>query len=163
MNHTSDDDDSDNKYIIPKTMNYKQSVIINYAIKIANKSMLTYQHAAVIVNNRGEILGEGYNKVVYTKKNYYSIHAECACIKDSIRKNKNKLKMYNLTLYIIRISYLNNNCYLRQSKPCENCKKVINEYAQKYNLKTIYYSMDEFIDSSIIYNTIIKYDSKFDY
>ena len=143
--------------INPKNMNYRQSEIINYAIKIANKSTMTHQHAAVIVNNRGEVLGEGFNKLNSNLTNIFSIHAECACIKNSIKKNKNKLEMYDLTLYVIRISYINDFCYLRQSKPCENCKKVIDKYAQKYKLRTIYYSIDEFKADNIIYKSKFNY------
>ena len=143
MNNKESNEITNYNYVIPKSMNYKQSEIINYAIKI--------------VNNRGQILGEGINKPHNNFKDYYSIHAECACIKDSIKKNKNKLEMYDLSLYVIRISYINNNYYLRQSKPCENCKKVINKYAQKYKLKTIYYSIDEFIHNNIIYKSKFNY------
>ena len=157
MNNKESNEITNYNYVIPKSMNYKQSEIINYAIKIASKSIMTHQHAAVIVNNRGQILGEGINKPHNNFKDYYSIHAECACIKDSIKKNKNKLEMYDLSLYVIRISYINNNYYLRQSKPCENCKKVINKYAQKYKLKTIYYSIDEFIHNNIIYKSKFNY------
>jgi hypothetical protein len=139
--------------INPKNMTYKQSEIINYAIKIANKSTMTHQHAAIIVNNRGEVLGEGFNKPNNNLTNIYSIHAECACIKNSIKKNKHKLGMYDLTLYVIRISYINNFCYLRFSKPCANCIKVIDKYAQKYKLRTIYYSIDEFELDNIIYKS----------
>lgn len=149
---------NNNENIKYKNMDFKQSEIINYAIKVANKSTMTHQHAAVIVNNRGDILGEGFNKPNNNLTNIYSIHAECACIKNSIKKNKNKLEMYDLTLYVIRISYINNKSYLRLSKPCDNCKKVIDKYAQKYKLKTIYYSIDEFTDNEIIYKNRFNYN-----
>ena len=141
-----------------KTMNIKQSEIINYAIKIAHKSTMTQQHAAVLVNNKGEILGEGFNKPYDNFSNIFSLHAECACINNSIKKNKSRLCLYDLTLYVIRISYINNSCYLRQSKPCENCKKIIEKYAQKYKLRTVYYSIDELTPEGLVYqNNKFKY------
>ena len=146
----------DNMYKIPKYMSHRQTYLIEYAKQIAKKSVMNHKHSAILVS-RNKILGEGYNKPFNRKpfitnfsththslSNCYSIHAENACIKDAIKKNKNKLELYNLELYVIRISNINNNYYLKNSKPCENCKKLIENYTKKYKINKIYYSLDEF-------------------
>lgn len=135
---------------IPKSMTDKQENIINYAINLANKSPMTHKHAAVLIN-KNKIIGEGYNKSFSYLVNSFSIHAEVMCIKNALKKYKN-LNLLNLELYVIRISYQNNICYLRQSKPCQNCSNTI----INYNIKTVYYT----IDNSIIN---VEYKNKFNY
>ena len=156
----------ENIYKIPKHITPKQNYLIEYAKQIAIKSVMNYKHGAILVS-RNKILGEGYNKL-YNRKplisnsdtytinlsNCYSIHAENACLKDAIKKNKNKLESYDLELYVIRVSIINNNYYLRDSKPSENCKKLIENYTKKYKINKIYYSIDEL-------NLNIKYNNKF--
>jgi deoxycytidylate deaminase len=137
------DNDIKRRYItIPKSMTDKQSLFIKYAITIAHKSTMTQKHAAILIN-RNKIIGEGFNKSFSYLVNSFSIHAEIICIKDALKRNKNKLILSNLELYVIRISYINNICYLRHSKPCENCSNAIINFSKKYNIKTIYYTIDD--------------------
>lgn len=132
---------------IYKNINIKQNIFILRAQYLARKSTMTQQHAAIIVYHN-KIIGEGINKSI-NLNNKYSIHAEVAAINDVKKKNIINL-LKNSSLYVIRISTINNKCCLRNSKPCYNCKK----YIEKYNIQKTYYSLDEINieEYNIIYN-----------
>jgi len=130
-----------------KNINIKQNIFILRAKYLARKSTMTQQHAAIIVYHN-KIIGEGVNKSIKLN-NKYSIHAEVAAINEVKKKNITHL-LKSSTLYVIRVSTINNKCCLRNSKPCNNCKK----YIEKYNIPKIYYSLDEINieDHNIVYN-----------
>jgi len=111
------------------------------AIEESLKSPLRCKHGCVIVKDK-RIVAFGYNK--YRGYNRHgtshvnhrrSIHAEEDAI-NSCRKRDLK----DAELYVVRFNINSNET--SNSKPCHNCKKIINFCIRKYGLKCAYYSAD---------------------
>ena len=91
----------------------------------------------------GKIIGRGYNiGFAQPLRNRYSIHAEVSAIFNTL-KAKHKIK--GADLYVVQLFEDNSGERLRCSKPCMNCKSVI----EKHGIKNVYYSMPE-VDSVIL-------------
>ena len=107
-------------------------LFINEAYCQAIKSEMNFNHGCVLIH-RGKIVGKGFN--CYHDSNYkseYSLHAEINAINNGLKKlHVNDLKKCELV--IIRI---NKNGEMLNSRPCNNCKKVI----EGYKIKKIFYS-----------------------
>lgn len=114
---------------IPKNIGSKHSYYLDEATKTAHKSSMTHQHGCVIVSDTGDIIACGFNKNVNFMCHQFSIHAEA----DAISKLK-KIMLLNVSMYIVRISPA--GIFLKYSKPCNNCQKLI----QKCGIKRVYYS-----------------------
>ena len=102
-------------------MSKKQYRIIQLLISYALESNLHYKHAACLVRG-GKIIKIGINSPF--------IHAE-----EKILKYKNK----GVTLYVIRIIVSDGEIVLKESKPCRDCSKLINDYGIK---KVVYSTTD---------------------
>ena len=107
-------------------------LFINEAYCQALKSEMNFNHGSVLIY-RGRIIGKGFNS--YHDSNYkeeYSLHAEISAINNALKKiHVNDLKKCELV--IIRI---NKNGDFLNSKPCDNCARII----KNYNIKKIFYS-----------------------
>jgi tRNA(Arg) A34 adenosine deaminase TadA len=104
---------------------------IDKAANAAEKSNGYYRHGAVIVY-RNKVISSASNMYLsrYTiEKPHNSIHAEV----NAIMRVKNKHILKHCFLYVVRI---NNNGEIKNSKPCENCMKIIN----KHKIKLCYHS-----------------------
>lgn len=121
-------------------MHKKQALIIENAVRMAEKSKVHVQHGCVIVDSKGYIIAESNNKYAYLHNIYkpwnrshrLSCHAEESALKIVDRK-----KLYGAKLYVVRLSYSGE---LVNSKPCSRCTTIIEKYMNKYGLKTVYYS-----------------------
>jgi deoxycytidylate deaminase len=108
------------------------------AYQVAKKSSHHEQkHGAIIVNNKGEIISEGYNHMSCIYCHQSSIHAEVHAIlnaRKKISKNKRKSILSKCKIYIVRIG---KKClHFKKSSPCINCYNFI----KKNHIKTIIYS-----------------------
>ena len=108
----------------------KQKEYLSIAAKIAEKSpMYPHKHGAIIVYKE-KIIASGYNYYMGD----FSIHAEVAAISKIKKKQKHKLR--NCDIYVVRIGPKSFNNPLKYSKPCPNCQDTI----IKNNIKNAYYS-----------------------
>lgn len=111
---------------------------IKEAINLAKKSSLGWKHGAIVVKD-GKIIGRGTN-YGYTSplRGHHSLHAEVDAIFNAVRNIKNKKKIIGAELYVVNwYKYTNNKTeILRCSKPCNNCKRVI----EMYGISKVYYS-----------------------
>jgi deoxycytidylate deaminase len=108
------------------------------AYQVAKKSSHQEQkHGALIVNNKGEIISEGYNHMSCIYCHQSSIHAEVHAIlnaRKKIPKNKRKNILSKCKIYVVRIG---KKClHFKKSSPCINCYNFI----KKNHIKTIIYS-----------------------
>lgn len=119
-------------------MGLSLDVIYNAAVQQARKSTMQHQHGAVIVNQAGDILGQGYNSIQTFCSHQFSMHAEVAAIQSLRKKNKRFwVNADELTMIVIRIGGTSGpECYIKFSKPCQNCQKEIN----KLGIKRVFYS-----------------------
>lgn len=136
---------------IPKNINSKQSYYFNFASNIALNSNMFQKHGAIIIYKKN-ILSSGFNSYSNYIKCNFSIHAEINAINNFIKKY-DKYLLEKCELYVVRISHSNdnkNNTFLKYSKPCINCQKIIN----KFNIPKIYYSTnydyDDFLSKNFI-------------
>jgi len=108
---------------------------------LARRSSLGWKHGAVVVKN-GEIIGEGTN-YGYTSplRGHYSLHAEVDAIFNAVKRVKDKRKLRGADLYVVNwFKFTNSKAEkLRCSKPCDNCKRVI----EMYGIRNVYYSTEE--------------------
>lgn len=116
---------------LPKNYNRIQKKFLDIAGKIALNSSMLHKHGALIVH-KNKIVSYGFNYRCDTLSKNYSIHAEICAINNM----KNKSIFNECDMYVVRIASDTYNNILKYSKPCENCKKIIN----KYNIRKIYYS-----------------------
>lgn len=114
----------------PKSINERHQNYLEMAAKIALNSNMSHKHGAIIVYKK-KIISTGYNYFSSHLCHDYSIHAEVAAIMN-IKSKKDILS--ECEMYVVRIARIDN--VLKYSKPCDNCKKVIN----KFNIKKTYYS-----------------------
>ena len=111
--------------------------IFDRAIQLAKKSCMTQQHAAIIVKDR-EIIAEGINHHISYFEHQYSIHAEVDAL--SQIKYLSPKFIQDCTMLVVRVGPKSRNYPIRNSKPCENCAKAI----QNYGIKKVFYSTDLF-------------------
>lgn len=93
-------------------------------------------------------MGDSYGKVP-------GIHAECDAL-SKLMPLKNKKKLENINLLVIRVSSKNK---IQSSKPCNNCIEAMQKIPEKkgYKIENIYYS-DE--NGNIIKTNLKKLDSE---
>jgi deoxycytidylate deaminase len=121
--------------IEPKITNEKQKYYLNYAANIAMKSNMNHKHGAIIVYKK-KIIATGFNYIINSYYNEFSIHAEISAI-SSIKSIPNyKIILQECELYVVRIGPKELFNTLKYSKPCCNCQKAIN----KYDIKKVFYS-----------------------
>jgi deoxycytidylate deaminase len=98
------------------------------ATVLAKKSQLSQRHGAVIVRN-GEIVGQGYNKIVTHLYHVFSMHAEISCLLNMKKRysseSKSKKWLKDCRMYVVRIAPDSKFNTLRMSKPCINCQNAI--------------------------------------
>lgn len=122
--------------------------IILYAIESAKKSNMNNKHGCVIVDNRGNIISVGFNKMLCVSKNKLEIfnkntrvkisnHAEEVALKRADPKKLNGAK-----LYVIRLGPTNDDLTLMNSKPCKRCTSIIESCTKKFGIKAVYYTMN---------------------
>ena len=127
----------------------KEIYLSNVAINIALESEQHYKLGCIIIKN-GKVVCKNYNdkRSRLDKRNFVCIHAEINCIHNLLKYEKNKKKLKNYTIFVIRIGKDdNNNIILRNAKPCKHCTETI----KKCGFKKIYYSNDngEIIKSKV--------------
>tara|TARA_B100000427_G_C15244487_1_gene479352 strand:+ start:139 stop:477 length:339 start_codon:yes stop_codon:yes gene_type:complete len=107
---------------------------IEEATRIAeSSSVICASHGAVVIY-RGKIIGRGCNKYCLRdkKRKIFSIHAEVSAVQDALRRiNLDELK--KTKIIIVRI---NNDGEIKDSFPCEKCRK----YLIDHGIRNIYYS-----------------------
>lgn len=119
---------------IPKHPDERQEYFLKKAAQIAFRSNLVQRHGCLIVNSQtDEILSSGFNHTYIHMYHKFSCHAEY----DALRKVKKTFDLSNAEMYVVRIGP--NGAYLKMSKPCEGCKKLI----LKANIGKVYYSWSE--------------------
>lgn len=103
---------------------------ISEAIRLANRSYMTQRHGAVIIRN-GEVIARGTNRHESHLYHLFSLHAEMDCIADLKKKYTAEIKsrkwMRDCRMIVVRVSRENGNERLRMSKPCQFCKRAIEE------------------------------------
>lgn len=108
----------------------KNDDYMRIAAEVAKKSSMIQKHGCVIVYKK-KIIATGYNTMPTMFNN--SLHAEINAM------NKVKNKQYLLKdaeLYVVRIGTDSFNNVLKYSKPCENCRKKI----EQNKIRKVYYS-----------------------
>lgn len=112
---------------------------IDLCMKLAQKSIVKYQHGSIVVNS-GKVIGLGYNKL-YPKTGVKSTcHAEVDALL-SLQKSPKYCK--KSTIYVIRLSGKDK---LGDSKPCQNCLNRI----KQYNISRVFYSTPNGFESIFI-------------
>ena len=124
--------------------------IMLYALELSKKSNMTNKHGSVIVDNKGNIISTGFNKMLYVPKDKLKIfdkntrvkisnHAEEVALKKADPKKLNGAK-----LYIIRASlgpeFCSETPIFMNSKPCKRCTQIIESCIKRFGLKAVYYS-----------------------
>lgn len=117
-----------------KKMSKKQATYFYLASLNAKKSTMIKKHGAVIVYNN-KVIGKGNNYPITYMEHRYGIHAEQSAINDVI-KTGNKHLLSKSSMYVVRIGNNYDINTFRQSVPCENCKRLINEYS----ISKVYFS-----------------------
>ena len=121
-------------------------LFIDEAKHCATKSNIKIAHHGAVVIYRGKIVGKGYNyaknlynnnkensrELIKNNKYKYSVHAEVAAIKNSL-KNVNQETLKKCELIVVRV---NNMGELMNSQPCDCCKNFINNF----KIRKTYYS-----------------------
>lgn len=111
----------------------KDDDFFDIAINLAKKSTMQHKHGAIIVRNN-EIIGQGINHVSSVMSHSWSCHAEIAAIQNCGLKGKDKQKLGDATLLVVRVA---NDGTPKLSKPCSSCTKQI----QKLGIKKVFYSV----------------------
>jgi len=107
--------------------------ILLEAISEARRSSVKIANHGAIIILRNKIIARGHNKYsVNLAPSTYSIHAEVSAINNALMKVK-KQDLRQAKLVVIRLT--KEGC-LTNSFPCKQCQ----EYINKFNIKTIYYS-----------------------
>jgi deoxycytidylate deaminase len=122
--------------------------IMLYAVELAKKSNMSNKHGSVIIDNKGNIISTGFNKMLCISKDKLKIfdkdtkvkisnHAEEVALKKADPKKLNGAK-----LYIIRagVGICGENPIFMNSKPCKRCTQIIETCIKKFGLKAVYYS-----------------------
>ena len=118
-------------------------ILMDYAANLAQRSDMRTKHGCVIVDNKGSIISEAYNKTInlpphklknYDRNNKISRHAE-----ENALRNVDKRKLYGARLYVVRSNDINDNFFMN-SKPCLKCTAIIEKCMRKFGLKVVYYS-----------------------
>lgn len=117
----------------PKTSNERQSYFLDYAAKIAQKSVMEHKHGAIIVLDN-EIIATGFNYLYEHMCHKNSIHAEVDALLNVKGRRRNMLT--EAEMYVVRIGPRNMDCPLKYSRPCCDCQKAI----MKYGIRKVYYS-----------------------
>lgn len=103
---------------------------------IAQKSPVHSKFAAIIMH-RNKIVSTGYNYVtdissknknMMYEPNKHSVHAE----RHAIMNVKNKMKLNECKIIIFKIT---DSGVVKECGPCEMCKKLLNKYSIKHQLK----------------------------
>lgn len=106
--------------IVDRRLSRKDRAMLNLAKKVAETSMCTQKHGAVIVRG-GRVLSLGVNKqrndtMVYSPlTDRVTTHAEM----DALSRVKNP---HGATIYVARVNNLGEDRY---SRPCDNCYKQL--------------------------------------
>ena len=144
------------KNCINPSVKSKHSYFLEQCASYAKNSDLGHKHGCVIVYNY-KIISWGFNTTNKSLKDY-SIHAEIDALNRLNKKYKNKKIMNKVSLYVVRIrnnmNGLNEEDYLKMSKPCMHCASKI----KKIGIKTVYYSVDDNYVNDFIYEQIVKFN-----
>jgi deoxycytidylate deaminase len=124
--------------------------IMLYAVELAKKSNMSNKHGSVIVDNKGNIISTGFNKMIYVPKDKLKIFDKNTRVKISNHaeevalKNANPKKLNGAKLYIIRAALGTGICgetpIFMNSKPCKRCTQIIESCIKRFGLKVVYYS-----------------------
>ena len=113
-------------------MKYVNENVKNKLIEFAKKSNVNQKHSAALI--KGDCIYEiGINKYC-TNKKLSTVHAEM----DVLFSFKSKYKKMSETvdIIIIRLNNSCNNINLKNSRPCNRCIEIL----QEYNIRRVYYS-----------------------
>jgi len=135
--------------IINREIHKTDNEIMMIAIEVAKKSDMRCKHGCVIIDNKGNIISTGYNKMIpascnILKLNLYkedfercklSRHAE-----ENALRNADPRKLCGAKLYVVRWGNKDNNPLFMQSKPCKRCTLIIESCMKKFGLRVVYYS-----------------------
>lgn len=113
--------------------------LIEEAIKQSTKSdFSTYKHGCVVFDNKGNILGRGYNYKYFRARikgrGVCSVHAEMNAINRVDHKN---VDLSKASLLVIRRSM--GGVKLCSSRPCVHCTSLIIDCG----IRSVYYSNDK--------------------
>ncbi len=120
--------------------------IMLYAKELAKKSNMQNKHGSVIIDNKGNIISTGFNKMLFVSKDKLEIFNKNTRVKiskhaeETALKNANPRKLNGAKLYIIRLGTCSDNPIFMNSKPCKKCTSIIESCIKKFGLKTVYYS-----------------------
>lgn len=135
------------RLLITLYMRIKRTVIQELT-NLAKKSDVRSQHAAAILNNKGEIivsatnyhLHKPYHGKIWKPEGEYTVHAEEAAYIKFIQKYHHLIKGgKSFILIVIRIQRGGTNCL--HSKPCKKCTQKINKLIKKKVISKVYYSV----------------------
>jgi tRNA(Arg) A34 adenosine deaminase TadA len=120
----------------PKISTARQRVYLAKAARVALRSTMTHKHGCVIVHSDGTILYDGYNHHDLQLNHKFSIHAEI----DALYKAKRqKQRLTDCEMYVVRIGSHRINAGLKYSKPCPGCATEI----EKCGIRKVYYSVND--------------------
>jgi deoxycytidylate deaminase len=98
---------------------------------------MAFKHGCIILDNKFNIISYGFNlQPTYFNWNQ-SIHAEACAINKLKYDKKHLLNIHKYYLIVVRLSniYKDNNGNINivygNSKPCNNCQKIINKIGFK--------------------------------
>ena len=108
---------------------------LDEAAKIAMKSSMRHKHGCIARYGKS-VVASGFNHETNSGLNeVWSLHAEAEVLKGLRRVYKdNKQKIQKCKVYVVRIS--NDTDIYKMSKPCEICKRRLEEMG----IREIYYS-----------------------
>jgi len=126
--------------------------IMLYAVELAKKSNMANKHGSVIVDNKGNIISTGFNKMIYVPKDKLKIfdkntrvkisnHAEEVALKKADPKKLNGAKLYIIRAALgTETGFCGEAPIFMNSKPCKRCTQIIESCIKRFGLKVVYYS-----------------------
>jgi tRNA(Arg) A34 adenosine deaminase TadA len=102
-------------------MSERHRAYVERASRVARRSALTHRHGAVLVHSpSGEVLSEGWNRVVTWLCHKNSVHAEVDAVLKAKRAYGHLFR--DCTMYVVRVAKSGD---LRLSKPCMACAEML--------------------------------------
>ena len=117
--------------IIRDVLNGKRDKCVRKALTSDVKKS---KHLAIAFRRNGSLISSATNQLILGNPNQFSIHAEISLI-NKLHKIKAKERFGNITILVMRFSKQHG---WRLSRPCPNCKRIL----EKYGVDTILFTVN---------------------
>ena len=97
---------------------------------------MTHKHGCIIVHSDGTILYDGYNHHDLQPNFNFSIHAKIDAL---FKARRQKERLTDCEMYVVRIGSPRITDTLKYSKPCPGCPTEI----EKCGIRKVYYSVND--------------------